>query len=330
MSRRLVLGLDAGGSKSVARAAVADDALTPVGQWSGGAANLTVHGVDDVATSLTQLIQRASDQTNDCFAAMAIAVAGAGDESLRGRLERKIARSFPACPIVVTHDGAPLFEFASGESTVVVIAGTGSLVIGRGARPRETLDGPVKEPIVTRCGGWGPLLGDQGSAYRIVLDSLARALQQIDPLVFDSLKIPPDRGSSPCLTAILRELAVEDLGTLKVIANDPTQRPRMARCFPHVLQLADDGDVLTQSVVQEHATALACHVEKVWRQVVQLGQDTTLVLSGGALIHQPTYRRRVLRAIELNIKPTTVVLAQDPVEGAIRMAIRLLSRQRDP
>ncbi|HIF32328.1 MAG TPA: hypothetical protein EYQ75_11800 [Planctomycetaceae bacterium] len=323
MSGLLVLGVDAGGSSSIARAAAANDASRLVGQWSGRAANLTVHGVDEVAASLIKLLHTASDQVGKAFAAVAIGVAGAGDELLRDRLERELVAAFPASPIVVTHDGAPLFEYGEGGGAVVAIAGTGSFVIGRSAHGSEKEVGR-REPKVIRSAGWGPLLGDEGSAYRVVLDTLAQAVKQIDPLDFDAMEIPANSAAAPCLLAILDELDGTDLGTIKMLANNLAQRPRLARCFHRVLKLADSGDVLAQSVVQRHAAALASDVGKVWSRIARDGLQPTLVLSGGALVHQPSYRGRVVQAIEEILGPITPVLVKDPVEGAIRMAIRLL------
>lgn len=55
-----------------------------------------------------------------------------------------------------------------GENGIVIIAGTGSIALA------------LKDNIVTRCGGWGSQLGDEGSAYWIAKKMLSIFCQEVD------------------------------------------------------------------------------------------------------------------------------------------------------
>ena len=52
---------------------------------------------------------------------------------------------------------------------VGVIAGTGSIAVGR-----------TKDGQTARAGGWGHLIGDEGSAYSVVLDALRLVARRAD------------------------------------------------------------------------------------------------------------------------------------------------------
>ena len=94
-------------------------------------------------------------------------ISGAGEPAVRAQIQAHLKPVFPTATIVVTSD-LILSLAATGEiPSLVVIAGTGSAVLGR-TSPRK----------LARAGGFGPIIGDAGSANDIGRKTVARCFQK--------------------------------------------------------------------------------------------------------------------------------------------------------
>ena len=95
-------------------------------------------------------------------------ISGAGEPSVQAEIQASLKPVFPNAMIVITSD-LILSLAATGEiPSLVVIAGTGSAVLGR-AFSRS----------VARAGGFGPIIGDAGSANDIGRKTVARCFQKV-------------------------------------------------------------------------------------------------------------------------------------------------------
>ncbi|MDQ6919637.1 MAG: ATPase, partial [Candidatus Dormibacteraeota bacterium] len=95
--------------------------------------------------------------------------AGAEVPAARARLETVLGRLLPDTAIEVVHDARLVLAAAGLDSGVALIAGTGSVAYGRDAAGREA-----------RAGGWGWLLGDDGSGAWIVREAAREVLRRAD------------------------------------------------------------------------------------------------------------------------------------------------------
>lgn len=121
-----------------------------------------------------------------------------------------------------------------GGRGVLVLAGTGSNVAGRGATGK----------IVT-AGGWGPALADQGSGHFIGLEALRRGFLAIDQL----------------RTTRVLEMArsfwnLESVGDLVEFAN-ANPAPEFSRLAPLVVAAAEQGDAVALEVLEQGGADLA-------------------------------------------------------------------------
>src|SRR5204863_821295 len=109
--------------------------------------------------------------------------------------------------ILVVNDALIALVAGAGDNPgIVVIAGTGSIVYGRSAAGEAA-----------RAGGWGHMIGDEGSGYWIGREALAAVMRAAD-----------GRGPSTALTAeILRHFGVADVSHLPRIVYD-REAPRMS------------------------------------------------------------------------------------------------------
>lgn len=102
------------------------------------------------------------------------AVAGIGRPDIRPRALENFSAAFAefriAADLYLFHDGEAALWAGLGKGTgVIVSAGTGSIAFGRTPDGREI-----------RCGGWGSIAGDEGSAYWIARQGLSYVLKAHD------------------------------------------------------------------------------------------------------------------------------------------------------
>ena len=165
---RRVLGIDAGGTKTVAL--LADETGRVVSRAEGGGANLRTHGELGVEKVLHHVLEAVEEPGRPRPEALAMGIAGADrpeDEVvLRSILRRLGFRE----KVVVTNDAR--IAFVAGSSSRVglaLVCGTGSIAWGRNAAGE-----------VARSGGWGWHLGDEGSGFWIGVRAVREALRAAD------------------------------------------------------------------------------------------------------------------------------------------------------
>jgi N-acetylmuramic acid 6-phosphate etherase len=190
---------------------------------------------------------------------------------------------------------------------VAVVAGTGSIAVARSPDGRTS-----------RSGGWGYLLGDEGSGYALSLAAMQAIARMSD-----------DRGPETLLArSLLERLHLNQPQELiAAIYRGDLGRPALAALAPLVLEAAEAGDAVAGDIVQEGAGHLASMIASC---AVQLGlvQPYPLVLSGGLLLASASYRDRLLGALStLEIDAEPVTLAHEPAEGAVRLAFSAMRKE---
>ncbi len=164
----LVLGIDAGGTKTVCQ--LADDQANVLAESRGGGANLQASGELEVEKVLHHVIDRALVNASARPAAICLGMAGVDRprdaDVVRGILLRIGHR---AQPYVVNDALIALEAGVPGGAGVVVVAGTGSIAYGRDAQGRAA-----------RAGGWGYVLGDEGSGYWLGRHALRAVVRAAD------------------------------------------------------------------------------------------------------------------------------------------------------
>ena len=171
----LVLGVDGGGSKTIAWLANCDtnDQAHVIGIGRAGPSNCRSVPVAQASENLDRAIDSAFDDaklTRMPVAGACVSLAGADRI-----LEQQQFRSWAALRnlanrLTITNDAIPVLYAASNDGTgIALISGTGSFAFGRN---------PSGE--TARCGGWGGLFGDEGSGYHIALACLRAASRAAD------------------------------------------------------------------------------------------------------------------------------------------------------
>src|SRR5918994_242731 len=163
-----VLGIDAGGTKTVCYLADAHGHI--VGEGRAGGANLQAHGELEVEKVLHAVIDQAVGDRAILPVAVCLGVAGV-DREEDDRVVRGIMRrlGFKSHTLVVNDALVALVAGAGDDPGVVLIAGTGSIAYG------VNTDG-----YAARSGGWGFVLGDEGSGYWIGRQALTAVVRAAD------------------------------------------------------------------------------------------------------------------------------------------------------
>jgi N-acetylglucosamine kinase-like BadF-type ATPase len=300
----LVFGADGGGTKTDGVLATREDKV--LARCQTGASNPNVVGVEDSASTLWGLITTCCQQAGCVpgeIEAAVLGLAGAGSPAIRDRLLNALRKTlqehhltFPH--LVVESDARIALEGAfSGRPGAVVIAGTGSVVLGK------TTGGEI-----VRIGGWGRVLGDEGSGYWIGLEA-ARAITRH----FDGL----ERAGLLCRSIIERfGWATREA----VIVAVYQQEFPLASIAPLVLDASERGDLLARSILERAAELLAGQVLVAARQVEARG-EVGVVFLGGLIDHETPYARILIDRLASAGAPLRVQDAElSPADGALLMA----------
>ncbi|GAA5117422.1 N-acetylglucosamine kinase [Pseudonocardia adelaidensis] len=287
---RTVIGVDIGGSKTHGIRAVDGE---PVAEAVAGSANVAAVGVPEAGRQLDTLFAHLDVSGVDAVCAGA---AGAdGTESI-GAMTRLLAERVPGARVSVVHDARLVLAAEGLDAGVSLIAGTGSVAWGRRADGEQA-----------RAGGWGHLLGDEGSGYRVALDAVRHALDRMDA------GAPPD----PLTDALVASCGLADRTELIDFVYARQDKRYWAERAAVVTGLAARGDAAASLIVDTAADALAALATRV---LGRLDLPGPVVLGGGFAVHQPPLQRSVrqrLAGVEVR------VLTHAPAVGAVRLAAAL-------
>lgn len=262
MSGPQVIGVDGGGTRT--RAVILDEAGVELGRAATGPAlvdgrelPIDIEGV----VSTVQSAALAADIELPC-AALCAGFAGVGRERERQAVEAVLAeRDLAAAVRVVTDAEAAFFDAFRAGPGILMIAGTGSVGLGQAEDGRQG-----------RVGGWGSLLGDEGSAYEIGLRAMRSIARSVD-----------GRGEPTQLlgqlVADLSLVSPEDLIAWAAAAG----KRAIASLAPTVCDLAAAGDPVAAKIISDAVSSLAAHVDALLAQLGPWSSPPGLALAGGLL-----------------------------------------------
>jgi N-acetylglucosamine kinase-like BadF-type ATPase len=325
---RYYIGMDAGatGTDVVVMPGGREKKFKPV--------NLNLLGLENSAVRLTEILQAVLRRIpKNAEIKAAVCAAGAANERLRKNLERTLRQKLKLKTLKVYPDVSAAFasafepfskkqvadrqvtdrqvtdrqvadrqvadrQVADLSLRGVIIAGTGSvLYIKEDSRLRGN-DNPIK------IGGWGRIIGDEGSGYWIAKEALRKVTQHYD-----------GRGTCKQFAAMLKKkfkLSPENL--VKKIYHDNFEISKIAGT---VFRCAESGDDVSKGIIKQAAQLLADHLIPLKKKKFKLAMCGSL-FSEETLLEK--YFREIVRkkfpGIEL-IKPKL-----KPVWGALRLAMK--------
>jgi len=303
----IVVGVDGGGTKT--SVIVADERGERLGGAHGPGSAVrpgqAEHSADVIAAVVRDALASCG-MTHLLPNVLCVGVAGVGREQERDALWRALASREVAAEVVVQADAEIALDDAFGDGPgILLIAGTGSVAFGRGPTGARA-----------RCGGWGPVCGDEGSGAWIGRRALSIATASSD-----------GREPESALTsAILTAAQVNEIAELIAWASGATPA-HLATLAPIVLSVAEGGDQRANALVTLAAEELVLHVRALARELFGEERAACSVAFAGGLLGAATALRK---RVELRLKsatPGAKISAGEviPARGAVRGALRLLA-----
>jgi N-acetylglucosamine kinase len=300
-----VVGIDGGGSGTTTVLVAADGTL--VGTAAAGPSNFQVVGeataIGAVSAALTELLNAAGILARD-LSVVAAGLAGLHTAQDRARFASLLGALVPDSGVMICTDADVALAATAGAGPgIAVIAGTGSIALGRS-----------REGKTARSGGWGYLIGDEGSAYALALGGLQAASRGLD-------------GRAPRSSlagAFAHALGVDHFDDLlrPLYGPPPLTRQQIAQLAPLVTMCATSGDPAACRLLTQAGEDLAALVVAVGT-TLQLGdQPFPVGCSGGVwqagpLLDGP-FRKQVLHAFPMaHIGPPALA----PAAGAAFLAL---------
>lgn len=302
----IVIGIDGGGSKT--HAMVADEQGRTIAETVGPGSAVRPGKAEHSANVIADVVRDAlasCDMTHVTPRVVSIGVAGAGRETERQELWQALVSRDLAAELVIHSDFSIALDDAFSDGPgVLLISGTGSVAFGRGPTG-----------ATSRCGGWGPVCGDEGSGAWIGRRALSVVTAAAD-----------GREPETALTgAILTAAQVNETSDLIGWAANASPA-QLASLAPVVLSVADAGDLRANAVVSLAVEELVLHVRALARQL--FGDERAalpIALSGGMLARGTTLRKRLEHRLKSAVPGgqlrTDLVI---PARGAVRAALRIL------
>lgn len=296
---RTVAGVDGGGSRT--RATVFDVRLNPLGRAEGSASAIHPAHPEASAAVVAAVLRAAADEAGVALplGSLHVGLAGAGRPGPRDQVLRLLREEGLASSITLGSDAEIAFRdvFSTGPG-ILILSGTGSMVLGRG-----------HEGGVERVGGWGPLLGDEGSGYDIGRNALRLIARSED-----------GREPKTDLRAIVLSKTgltrATDLAAWAVTAG----RPQVA-ALAEAVALADEvGDPAAAAILDEAAAELIVQVELMVDRLGPWQGRIPMALVGGLVGPGRPLRSRIEGALE-RWGPGLRDQIVDPVRGAASLAL---------
>ena len=288
----IVVGLDIGGTHSRARLSRDGNVVAEV---EGGSASLTAAGEERARAALGELVERLGLTGHGPMDAICAGSAGSGSTQARDFLHRFLAPLTRSGTVLVVNDARLALPAAGLDEGIALIGGTGSTALGV-AGGREV-----------QAGGWGYLLGDEGSGYWVVRAAVHELADR------------QDRGAD-----------LGELGRLLLALSGAHDVPDLVQRFydqpnpdgwaRHARGVLDGQDPAAGPILGRAADELAALV-KIAAQRLAGAADLPVVLAGGLLAGYPPLAEAVQARVRAVLPAAQVsVVTEPPVAGAVRLA----------
>ncbi len=291
-----VIGIDAGGTKTVGL--LTDRKGEVRSRARGGGANLLVHGELEVEKVIYRILEDL--EPPEPVAAVCLGIAGADRPGQADVVRDMMRRLGLRSGVRVVNDAhIALVAGAPDGIGIVVVAGTGSIAYGVDSAG-----------TTARSGGWGYLLGDEGSAFWLGHAALRAGIRAAD-------------GRGPQTSLYKRICDHLDLnGAAELVGwfyDQELSRHRVAKLASLVEEASQASDDTATALLDQAAYHLARAADAVGRQL-RFESVHPLVLAGGVFKACPSIADRFEASFESE-RAQVAVLNGEPAEGAVTLAL---------
>lgn len=308
------MGIDGGGTKTTCL--LSEENGTIIGKGVAGPSNYHVIGVEQTQAAIHGCMKEAIAQSGreiTNIQGITLGMAGVDrpeDHLVINRILNASDTKF--CSITTDNDAVIALAGATvARPGVVIICGTGSISFGINQRGERA-----------RAGGWGPILGDEGSGYDIGRRAMAAAARDAD-------------GRGP--NTILKRMLVEHLHIPSIesligrVHEQGMPRHEIASLARLVVGAADKGDPVAQDILSYAGVELASGAIAVIRRLNMELDTFEICLAGGAFRAKGLIGDTINQLVR-DVAPQAVVVSPrfEPVVGALLLALKLTHKGLTP
>jgi N-acetylglucosamine kinase-like BadF-type ATPase len=254
---------------------------------------------------VSEAIAAACRDTNvkDRAPRLILSIAGAANEKVGKQFVDWVRSLGLAERVAVVSDVLPVLAAGTPDCVgVAVIAGTGSVAFGRNSEGKTQL-----------CGGWGYLLGDEGSGYFVGQLAISHALHNLE------LKSVSD----PLTAAALDALGASSImDVTKAIYTSADPRATIASLAPIVVKLAEARVPGAEAILDHAADRLAELVGRTADLLDLAGRLFALAVAGGLLVGSQRVREQLQACLQQFQMRCEITVVDEPLSGCVRLADR--------
>ncbi|MEP7076478.1 MAG: BadF/BadG/BcrA/BcrD ATPase family protein [Acidobacteriota bacterium] len=259
----LFLGIDGGGTKT--NAALMNAAEQVIAEGTSGPSNPLRVGVETAVSNISKALEAACDEgglSRGDIVAATLGLAGVRRQDIRERVRESFVKRFGIRSVTVVTDAEiALYGTTLGKPGLVVIAGTGSICLGKNEKGKLAISG-----------GWGPLAGDEGGGVGIAQAALHRVAKASD-----------GRGVATALSEqaseYFRASGPENL--IVAIYSPQVDNTRIAGFARMVVETALKGDKIAIEILHDAGRELGIAAVAVLKQLKLDRQKTPIGCVGG-------------------------------------------------
>jgi len=305
---KYLIGIDGGGTKT--DCAIADLSGKIIYQTVGKPSNFLIIGVEETVANLFAAIEECLFELKGDFSdvkQVVVGVAGAGRKDDAELLEKSFLdyandEGIHFKGVKVVSDAHVALEGAFPDSAgCILIAGTGSILFGKDDKD-----------TIHRVGGFGRLIGDEGSGYCIGRKALNAVSKEID-----------GRGDKTIITEMVNDKI--DFGISDKLVNKVyKEKLDIASIAKIVIEAAEKGDKAANKILSNEADELVLHLKSILTKIPL--KKLNVSLSGSLIDNKNFYSDLLKKKIKERLPQIKIVKPTlSPVAGAIQIAKRILA-----
>ncbi|MGB7605145.1 MAG: BadF/BadG/BcrA/BcrD ATPase family protein [Lutisporaceae bacterium] len=304
-----VIGIDGGGTKTILRVVSLDGSfLTEI---MGGPSNIQASSILKVSKMLSDLLDSAlymkGLKKEECKY-LCMGAAGVDGIFEKELFEAEFRSYGIVCPIYITNDSETMLAESVGMSEgIVVISGTGSIAYGRDKSGKEF-----------RSGGWGHIIGDEGSGYWIAIEAIKAAVRYSDSRAEKTI----------LLERLLKKLGFKEArDILNYIYNSDNEKSEIAALAVVVDEAYKSGDKVARSILLCAAKELFVMFDAV-AAALHFKEDSFTVVAGGSVFsnNEFVYNTFCDYISEKYSGSCVIKSLNRAADGAVRIALNMMSK----
>ena len=302
---RYILGIDGGGTETVG--VLVKESGIIVGQGRVGPTNYQVVGGEKVKSEihiLFQMLGLSQPNPSSPVKQMYMGLAGAGRPSDRNEIKQLFSDISFIENVAVDSDAMIALAGAfGGEPGIIIIAGTGSICFGKNDHGE-----------VFRSGGWGYLLGDEGSGFFIGQQAVMAALKDLD-----------GRGEKTALrNAIEKHFNLSQIDQIiPKIYKQEIDRAGISRLAPLVFETAQENDPVAADIIRVAGIEQGKMAKAVAEKMALLNKRIRVALIGGVFNQREILENEIAKELyELSWDVEIIEPLYSPVIGAAISALK--------